>query len=91
MNGTAIAQSAQPYSLYEFYGTVGGPGGSYIPAIDPTQIKIDYIQPGTGGVPLSTGNDPQDSATTAFPAQFPASNALISSTFPHFFSFLTFS
>lgn len=101
INGTGIAQSGEPYSLYEFYGAVGsiqfgdfptlmnpvlgvknpsnpkqvytgnngdrrGPGGSYIPAIDPSQIQIDYIPPGTNGVPVSTGTDPQDIYETAF-------------------------
>jgi hypothetical protein len=95
LNGTVIAQSGEPYSLYEFYGAVGsitfgdfptlmnpilgiknpanpkaamtgnkgatrGSGGSYIPAIDPTQIAINYLQPGTDGIPVSTGTDPQD-------------------------------
>ena len=41
-------------------GSMRGSGGSYIPAIDPTQIAINYIAPGTDGVPVSTGNDPQD-------------------------------
>ena len=101
LNGTTIAQSGEPYSLYEFYGAVGsiyfgdyptlmnpvlgiknpsnpksamtqnkgaarGSGGSYIPAIDPTQIAINYIQPGTDGVPISTGTDPQDIYETDF-------------------------
>ncbi|MGA2907066.1 MAG: carboxypeptidase regulatory-like domain-containing protein [Terracidiphilus sp.] len=95
LDGTVIAQSGEPYSLYEFYGAVGsitfgdfptlmnpilgiknpanpkaaltgnngavrGSGGSYIPAIDPTQIAINYLQPGTDGIPVSTGTDPQD-------------------------------
>ncbi len=101
LNGTGIAQSGEPYSLYEFYGAAGsikfgdypqlmnpvlgiknpsnpksaytgnkgamrGTGGSYIPAIDPSQIQIDYIQPGTDGVPVSTGTDPQDIYETNF-------------------------
>jgi hypothetical protein len=101
LNGTVIAQSGQPYSLYEFYGAVGsiffgdyptlmnpilgvknpgnphsvytgnkgdvrGSGGSYIPAIDPTQIAINYLQPGTDGIPISTGTDPQDIYETDF-------------------------
>jgi hypothetical protein len=101
LNGTAVLQSGEPYSLYEFYGAVGsiyfgdyptlmnpilgvknpsivkqeltgnkgaarGTGGAYVPAIDPTQIAIDYIQPGTLGVPVSTGNDPQDIYETNF-------------------------
>jgi hypothetical protein len=41
-------------------GSMRGSGGSYIPAIDPTQIAINYIAPGTNGVPVSTGSDPQD-------------------------------
>jgi Carboxypeptidase regulatory-like domain len=100
-NGTAIAQSGQPYSLYEFYGAVGsikfgdfptlmnpvlgiknprnpksaytgnkgdvrGPGGSFIPAIDPSQVAINYIAPGDMGVPISTGSDPQDIYETDF-------------------------
>jgi hypothetical protein len=99
--GQAIAQSGEPYSLYEFYGAVGsvnfgdypnlmnpvlgikdpkhpksaltgnkgsfrGTGGSYIPTIDPTQIQINYVTPGDMGVPISTGNDPQDIYETAF-------------------------
>ena len=101
LNGTAILQSGEPYSLYEFYGAVGsiyfgdfptlmnpvlgvknpanpkqvytgnngasrGSGGSYIPAIDPTQISINYLQPGQDGIPISTGNDPQDIYETDF-------------------------
>ena len=101
VNGTAILQSGEPYSLYEFYGAVGsiyfgdyptlmnpilgvknpsnprqemtgnngasrGSGGSYIPAIDPTQISINYLQPGTDGIPVSTGTDPQDIYETDF-------------------------
>jgi hypothetical protein len=101
VTGTAILQSGEPYSLYEFYGAVGsinfgdyptlmnpvlgvkdpgtvkrsltgnkgdfrGSGGSYIPTIDPTQIAINYIAPGQDGVPVSTGNDPQDIYETAF-------------------------
>ncbi|MGO8759929.1 MAG: carboxypeptidase-like regulatory domain-containing protein [Terracidiphilus sp.] len=101
LNGTAILQSGEPYSLYEFYGAVGsitfgdyptlmnpiigiknpsnpksamtgnkgdvrGTGGAYIPAIDPTQISINYLQPGTDGIPVSTGTDPQDIYETDF-------------------------
>ena len=40
--------------------------GDYIPTLDPTQIAINYVQPGTSGVPVSTGNDPQDIYETAF-------------------------
>ena len=47
-------------------GQFRGPGGSYIPAIDPTQIAINYIAPGTLGVPVSTGTDPQDIYETNF-------------------------
>jgi hypothetical protein len=99
--GQAILQSGEPYSLYEFYGSVGsinfgdypnlmnpvlgikdpqhpktaltgnsgklrGSGGSYFPAIDPNQIAIHYVTPGDMGVPVSTGNDPQDIYETAF-------------------------
>ena len=101
LSGVGIAQSGEPYSLYEFYGAVGsifvgnypnlmnpvlpiknpsnptsaytgnkgilrGPGGSYIPTIDPTQIAINYLQPGQDGIPSSTGTDPQDIYETDF-------------------------
>ncbi len=100
-SGLVVAQSGEPYSLYEFYGAVGGlyvgnypnlmnpvlpiknpsnpksaftgnkgsfrgAGGSYIPTIDPTQIAINYLQPGEKGIPISTGNDPQDIYETDF-------------------------
>jgi hypothetical protein len=101
LTGLAIAQSGQPYSLYEFYGASGslyvgnypnlmnpilpiknpanpksaltgnkgslrGPGGSYIPTIDPTQIAINHLAPGEKGIPTSTGDDPQDIYETDF-------------------------
>ena len=101
LSGVGIAQSGEPYSLYEFYGAVGsifvgnypnlmnpvlpisnpsnpkaaltgnkgvfrGPGGSYIPTIDPTQIAINYLQPGQDSIPISTGTDPQDIYETDF-------------------------
>lgn len=47
-------------------GSARDSGGDYIPTIDPTQIAINYVQPGTDGVPVSTGNDPQDIYETAF-------------------------
>ena len=47
-------------------GAFRGSGGSYIPYIDPTQIAINYVQPGQMGVPVSTGSDPQDIYETAF-------------------------
>ncbi len=42
------------------HGAFRGSGGSYTPAVDPTQIAINYLAPGTSGVPVSTGTDPQD-------------------------------
>ncbi|HEY9127707.1 MAG TPA: hypothetical protein VIM62_11305, partial [Acidobacteriaceae bacterium] len=47
-------------------GKLRGSGGSYIPMIDPTQIAINYVAPGTNGVPVSTGNSPQDIYETDF-------------------------
>jgi len=47
-------------------GDFRGPGGSYIPAIDPSQLAIVYLQPGQKGVPVSTGTDPQDVYETDF-------------------------
>jgi hypothetical protein len=47
-------------------GSFRGTGGNYIPSIDPSQIAISYLQPGTNGIPVSTGNDPADIYETAF-------------------------
>jgi len=47
-------------------GQYRGSGGSFIPYIDPTQIAINYLQPGQKGVPISTGSDPQDIYETDF-------------------------
>jgi hypothetical protein len=106
MTGLVVAQSGQPYSLYEFYGASGslyvgnypnlmnpvlgiknpsnpksaftgnkgdqrGSGGSYIPTIDPTQIDINFLQPGQKGIPTPTvqsvmNNDPIDIYETDF-------------------------
>jgi len=38
-----------------------------IPPIDPTQIAINYIAPGSMGVPNSTGNDPSDKLSPEYP------------------------
>jgi hypothetical protein len=47
-------------------GNTRGTGGAYIPAIDPSQISINYLQPGQDGIPVSTGTDPQDIYETDF-------------------------
>ncbi len=47
-------------------GAFRGSGGSYIPTIDPSQIAITYLTPGTNGIPVSTGGDPADNYQTAF-------------------------
>jgi hypothetical protein len=47
-------------------GDFRGAGGNYIPTVDPSQIAINYITPGNTGVPVSTGNDPQDIYETDF-------------------------
>jgi hypothetical protein len=49
-------------------GNQRGSGGSYIPTIDPSQVAIHYLTPGTNGIPVSTGNDPSDIYETAFNA-----------------------
>jgi hypothetical protein len=49
-------------------GSMRTAGGSYIPTIDPNQISINYVSPGSMGVPTSTGNDPQDIYETDFAA-----------------------
>ena len=99
LTGVAIAQSGEPYSLYEFYGAVGsayvgnypslmnpvlpiangknpssaftgnsgkyrGAGGNYIPAIDPSQIAINYLAPGQKGVPTAAQGNPGDPLDT---------------------------
>jgi hypothetical protein len=47
-------------------GSLRGSGGSYIPTVDPSQIAINYLAPGTSGIPVSTGNDPSDIYQTSF-------------------------
>jgi hypothetical protein len=42
------------------------PSGNYIPYVDPSQIAINYLAPGTNGIPVSTGTDPSDIYETAF-------------------------
>jgi hypothetical protein len=44
-------------------------GGNYIPALDPTQIQLQYLAPGQGGVPPASAGgatDPADVYETAF-------------------------
>ncbi|MGA2634003.1 MAG: TonB-dependent receptor [Terracidiphilus sp.] len=43
-----------------------GTGGSYIPTIDPTQIDINYLSPGTDGIPTQVGSNPADIYETDF-------------------------
>jgi hypothetical protein len=47
-------------------GKFRGSGGNYIPSIDPNQISITYLSPGVSGIPVSTGNHPQDIYETAW-------------------------
>ena len=50
-------------------GDFRGPGGSFIPTIDPSEIAINYVAPGTNGVPTAAqGNegDPTDIYETNF-------------------------
>jgi hypothetical protein len=50
-------------------GAFRGAGGDYIPAIDPTQISLNYLAPGEKGVPTAAmGNqgDPLDTYETDF-------------------------
>ena len=47
-------------------GSARGSGGSYIPTLDPSQIAIHYLTPGTDGIPVSTGSDPSDIYETSF-------------------------
>ena len=41
-------------------GKFRGGGGTYIPTLDPSQISIDYLNPGVDGIPTSPGDQPQD-------------------------------
>ncbi|HVC45656.1 MAG TPA: carboxypeptidase regulatory-like domain-containing protein [Terracidiphilus sp.] len=47
-------------------GKLRGTGGDYIPYVDPSQIAIHYVAPGTNGIPTSTGTDPSDIYETSF-------------------------
>jgi hypothetical protein len=50
-------------------GRFRGTGGNYIPTIDPTQIAIQYLQPGQNGVPTAAmggATDPVDVYETDF-------------------------
>jgi hypothetical protein len=47
-------------------GSFRSSGGTYIPTLDPSQIAINYLAPGTNGIPVSTGSDPSDIYQTAF-------------------------
>ena len=40
--------------------------GNYIPYIDPSQVAISYLQPGTNGIPVSSSTEPSDIYETAF-------------------------
>ncbi len=41
-------------------GDFRGPGGSFIPTIDPSEIAINYVAPGTKGVPTAAMGNPGD-------------------------------
>ncbi len=41
-------------------GDMRGPGGEYIPTIDPSQIAINYVTPGNKGVPTAAQGNPGD-------------------------------
>ena len=47
-------------------GKLRAANGDYIPAIDPSQLSINYLAPGQKGIPVSTGTDPQDIFETDF-------------------------
>ena len=59
-------KAAKSSALTGNTGKFRGTGGSYIPTIDPSQIAINYLAPGQKGIPVSTGNDPQDIYETDF-------------------------
>lgn len=41
-------------------GSFRGPGGSYLPTVDPSQIAINYLAPGEKGVPTAAQGNPSD-------------------------------
>jgi len=41
-------------------------GGDYLPYVNPTQIAINYLPPGTDGIPVSSGSEPSDIYQTSF-------------------------
>jgi hypothetical protein len=46
---------------------VASPGSyTYVPAIDPSQLQVNYIQPGQKGIPACTNNEPCDVFETDF-------------------------
>jgi hypothetical protein len=47
-------------------GNVRTQGGAYIPAIDPSQLSINYLQPGNMGIPTQVGSNPADIYQTDF-------------------------
>ncbi|MGA8043587.1 MAG: TonB-dependent receptor, partial [Terracidiphilus sp.] len=47
-------------------GKIRDANGNYIPFINPSQIAINYVAPGTNGVPLSSGTEPSDIYQTSF-------------------------
>jgi hypothetical protein len=47
-------------------GKFRGGDGSYIPAIDPSQISIGYLAPGQSGIPTSAANEPSDIYETSW-------------------------
>ncbi|HEX4154185.1 MAG TPA: carboxypeptidase regulatory-like domain-containing protein [Acidobacteriaceae bacterium] len=65
-----IADPHNPHSaLTGNPGRFRGPGGAFIPALDPNQIQVQYLAPGQGGVPAASAGgatDPADVYETAF-------------------------
>ncbi|NYF80860.1 carboxypeptidase regulatory-like domain-containing protein [Granulicella arctica] len=60
---------AKKQALTGNHGDLRGTGGEYIPAIDPSQIAINYITPGNKGVPTAAqgrATDPVDIYETDF-------------------------
>jgi hypothetical protein len=56
-----ILNGAQPRSaLTGNSGRFRGAGGNFLPAIDPNQVAIQYLQPGQNGVPTAAQGGPTD-------------------------------
>jgi len=55
-------------------GVFRGPGGSYIPTIDPTQVVVNYLAPGQKGVPTGAQSTRPSDPLDIYESDFAAGN-----------------